>query len=163
MAYLSDAFAELKTAIETVWPEVSVIFRSPQSARVNWNNLIEHSVRQSASGKTLPYVVLQMSTTQPETAWGMHNHADSVVVNICYIMNANASDDDVSYVESKLQALNHYLETTTFNSFQIVRDCAIDATESQQANDVFLSSNVSLFAGSTIATILVGETISYDA
>jgi hypothetical protein len=155
--YWPQFWTDVQNAIESTWPEVSVIFRSSQIARLNWSNVVEEFQRSGEAGLPLPYCVVQIGAATYDPMWGgMSNTIQRVPVHIYYVCNVE-SDDVSALLEERVYQIAKVLESNQFEGFQIVDGVTTDVSDSNPANSVFLQTNVPLMAAAISVNALVGE------
>ena len=164
--YYNDVFVELHTLQETLWPEVTIIFRAQQTAKIPWQDLIERAEQSVAGGWAPPYVVNQLLPVIPSPEWsGLDRNVYLMRVITYYIRKHTLSAGEIAagtgitrLVEQKAEAYRDLLSPpATFTNFNLFENVIIDSTEKNQANAAFLSFNAPLQAVAIMADFYVGS------
>jgi len=146
-------WTELQATVHTVWPEITLSFRSLQAERLNWANLVEFGA------VSLPYAVLQTPAPVQDPEWGLQNIVYAMQVSLYYIAE-NAGTSVQATLEASLKAMQDAIIATVFTNFQLIDgDIKTDVTEYNPVNESNLQASTPFTAGSLTFTIIFGETV----
>ena len=160
MAYTTDAITELTTLIDNTWTDLTIIYRSNQIQRQNWNNFVDEFQKAGNSGFGPPYCIVDIGTLTPDLEFsGLSNSAKNIPVSIYYVGLQKTTTTEM--LEDRCQLLSHALEATGHTAFQVTGYCSYDYSPSNPANSVFLVADIPMYAAMVTANLLIGEDISF--
>lgn len=143
--------ADLRTAIQSVWPECTMNIRNEEQARIDWAWLMQ------LSQEVLPLCVLHFPPSQ-EYEEGPMDALDYVVdVTLWYF----APDDQevVDALSDKLTAMMLLLrsEPSPWQHCQVWEAFTADVTADSAPNAIFLEANMPILAGGVHAQVYYQE------
>jgi hypothetical protein len=132
---LKPVWAELETMLLAQWTDIADGYQSLQASRLNWRDAL-------ASGDLVaPFVVLRPLKMTPYEELAISEHYYRLPVEIYYVRSETLStaeklvyDRVMQPVEEKCSALAHYIDHTSFTTFQIVDECEVDCSDQNEAN-----------------------------
>ena len=158
-SFISGARDRVYEIIDSVW-SVNTIFNAETAERINWRDLIA-KVEAGGTGLTPPYCVCvwgaQTSVVDTVTA-----DAYNMPVSILYVTSTNSSGTKknsrvlLTEIEDNLRAFVDALKADTSGAFN-VWEFSTDAADSNPANQVFLDSDIAMYAGIVTANLLIGN------
>lgn len=147
--WLDDAWADVKGAAHTCWPEVNSIWRVTQIERIDWKDLIERGEL------TPPWCVIQLPTMRQVPGRG----AGQVVFQAnpaIYYIDKNHGADIGATIEAKLAAMLEYLVSHAFSGTLVENSLAVEMSEESPVNRAMLEQQMPYSAGSVSFGMLCG-------
>lgn len=159
MADVFDAlWDQLEAKVAATWTGVDLIYRSTQSRRLNWREMLKQ-------GDLLtPFVAVWIGQAVPTAEYGVTRRTYTVPVALYYIRKGVLTQAELAtypIVERLMEKLGNdmaeALWTNSDTSYQVMEEATVDAGDGNPANSLFIEDGVNLIAVEVAFTAVVGE------
>lgn len=145
MSNYSLFYDELLATIQDIWPEITttVFYTEAQASRDNLINDIQ------SNGLVLPIAVIALGMFRDFDSIGLDTTQKRAPIAIWYV--GKPEGDEVieiqEEVEDKCYELGHYIDGSTFNTFQCFEQHTRDSSATNAFNQRVLKGQLTLYAG----------------
>jgi len=155
---LTAVWTELETLVMDTWTDCAKGYLTTGASRMNWRDALD-------SGKIdAPFAVLRELELEPNDDFGLARHHYNLGFEIYYVRSATRTSGEITAgtrvedaIKAKLVALFNALHDGTFDTFQMIDEPRLDASDRNEANQSFFSTGAPYLAGVVTGSVLVWD------
>ena len=155
---LTAVWNELEETVVGVWTECNTNYLTTGSSRMNSRDALD-------SGKlAAPFAVFRELEIEPNDDFGLARHHYNLNFEIYYVRSATRYSGEITAgtrvedaIKVKLVALFNALHDGSFDTFQMIDEPRLDASDRNEANQSFFSTGAPYMAGVVTGSILVWD------